>query len=166
MLDKLEMCPKDKCNTYWSNEKEHTLVQIILKNVPAEYDAAVETVMDMMKLRKFNESGNFKGFTNKEDHTRVNYDTEWIPPYDELRACGARAIVAAPRTQKKRFKQIYQVGTALSRTKDTSFFKTLLIRFSYMHGVAVPVRYGYGYYGTGTVPGNLICEVYHLSKID
>jgi hypothetical protein len=38
-----------------------------------------------MKLRKFGDSGKFTGFTNKEDHTRVNYDSDWLSPYDELR---------------------------------------------------------------------------------
>jgi hypothetical protein len=46
----LEMCPKDKRDTY-EEGKEHTLVRIILRNVPAEYDTAVKTVRDMMKLR-------------------------------------------------------------------------------------------------------------------
>ncbi len=33
----LEMCPKDKRDTY-EDAKEHTLVRILLKTLPAEYD--------------------------------------------------------------------------------------------------------------------------------
>ena len=97
----LEMCPKDKRDKY-EEGKEHTLVRIVLRNVPAEYDAAVKAVRDMMKLRKFGESGNFKGFTNKEDHTRVNYDTEWLPPYDELRV----ELVSSWQLQERRRKDL------------------------------------------------------------
>ena len=97
----VEMCPKDKRDTY-EEGKEHTLVRIILQNVPAEYDSAVKTVRDMMKLRKFGENGNFKGFTNKEDHTRVNYDTEWLPPYDELRV----ELVSSWQLQERRRKDV------------------------------------------------------------
>ena len=97
----VEMCPKDKRDSY-EDGKEHTLVRIILRHIPAEYDAAVKNVKNMMKLRKFGESGNFAGFTNKEDHTRVNYDSDWLPPYDELRV----ELVGEWRLQERRRKDV------------------------------------------------------------
>ncbi len=38
----LEMCPKDKSDTY-DTGKESTLVRILLRTLPAEYDQADET---------------------------------------------------------------------------------------------------------------------------
>ena len=80
----LEMCPKDKRDTY-DTGKETTLVRIILRTVPAEYDQAVKSVRDLTKLRKYGLVGDLTKITNKEDNTRTNYDDEWLPPYDELR---------------------------------------------------------------------------------
>jgi hypothetical protein len=97
----VEMCPKDKRDSY-EDGKEHTLVRIILRHIPAEYDAAVKYVRNMVKLRKYGENGNLSGFTNKEDHTRVNYDSEWLPPYDELRD----ELVSEWRLQERRRKEV------------------------------------------------------------
>jgi hypothetical protein len=68
----LEMCPKDKRDTY-DTGMECTLVRILLRTLPAEYNSAVKPVRDLTQI------------TNKEDNTRTNYDDEWLPPYDELR---------------------------------------------------------------------------------
>jgi hypothetical protein len=81
---RLEMCPKDKRDTY-EDAKKHTLVRILLKTLPAEYDGAVKSVRDLIKLRKYGVMGDFSGISNKDDHTRTNYDSKWLPPYDELR---------------------------------------------------------------------------------
>ena len=97
----VEMCPEDKRDTY-EDGKEHTLVRIILRHIPAEYDAAVKYVRNMVKLRKYGENGNLSGFTNKEDHTRVNYDSEWLPPYDELRD----ELIGEWRLQERRRKEL------------------------------------------------------------
>jgi hypothetical protein len=80
----LEMCPKDKRDTY-DTGKECTLVRILLRTLPAEYDSAVTSVCDLTKLRKYGLLGDLTRITNKEDNTRTNYDDEWLPPYDELR---------------------------------------------------------------------------------
>ncbi len=80
----LEMCPKDKRDTY-DTGKECTLVHILLRTLPAEYDPAVKSVRDLTKLLKYGLLGDLTQITNKEDNTRTNYDDEWLPPYDELR---------------------------------------------------------------------------------
>ena len=80
----LDMCPKDKRDTY-DTGKETTLVRIVLRTVPQEYDQAVKSVRDLTKLRKYGVMGDLTQITNKEDNTRTNYDDEWLPPYDELR---------------------------------------------------------------------------------
>ena len=97
----LEMCPKDKRDTY-EDGKEHTLVRILLRTLPAEYDPAVKAVRVTMKLRKFGQMGDFSAISNKEDHTRTNYDTEWLPPYDELRV----ELVNAWQLQERRRKEL------------------------------------------------------------
>ncbi len=97
----LEMCPKDKRDTY-EDAKEHTLVRILLKTLPAEYDGAVKSVRDLMKLRKYGVMGDFSGISNKDDHTRTNYDSEWLPPYDELRV----ELVNSWQLQERRRKDL------------------------------------------------------------
>jgi hypothetical protein len=97
----LEMCPKDKRDTY-EDGKEHTLVRILLRTLPAEYDSAVKSVRDLMKLRKYGVMGDFSGITNKEDHTRTNYDSDWLPPYDELRV----ELVSSWQLQERRRKDL------------------------------------------------------------
>ncbi len=52
----LEMCPKDKRETY-DTGKESTLVRILLRTLPAEYDQAVKSVRDLTKLRKYGAMG-------------------------------------------------------------------------------------------------------------
>jgi len=97
----LEMCPKDKRDTY-EDAKEHTLVRILLKTLPAEYDGAVKSVRDLMKLRKYGVMGDFSGISNKDDHTRTNYDSEWLPPYEELRV----ELVNSWQLQERRRKDL------------------------------------------------------------
>ena len=80
----LDMCPKDKLEEY-DVGKETTLTRIVLSKVPAEYDPAVKSVHDMVRFRKAGESGELAKITNLEDHTRKNYSSDWLPPYEELR---------------------------------------------------------------------------------
>ena len=68
----LDMCPSELRNTY-DDGKEETLVRILLRHLPAEYDAAVKTVKDLARLRKYSEEGNLESITNCEDNTRANY---------------------------------------------------------------------------------------------
>ena len=97
----LEMCPKDKRDTY-DTGKECTLVRILLRTLPAEYDAAVKSVRDLTKLRKYGLLGDLTQITNKEDNTRTNYDDEWLPPYDELRV----ELVNSYQLQERRRKEL------------------------------------------------------------
>ena len=97
----LEMCPKDKRSTY-DTGKECTLVRILLRTLPAEYDAAVKSVRDLTKLRKYGLLGDLTQITNKEDNTRTNYDDEWLPPYDELRV----ELVNSYQLQERRRKEL------------------------------------------------------------
>ncbi len=80
----LDMCPKDKIDTYKTG-KETTLVRILQLTLPAEYDGAQKTVMDLMRFRKATESGSLDAITNLEDNVRKNYSVDWLPPYKELR---------------------------------------------------------------------------------
>jgi hypothetical protein len=80
----LDMCPKDKIEEY-DVGKETTLTRIVLSKVPAEYDPAVKSVHDMVRFRKAGESGELAKITNLEDHSRKNYSSDWLPPYEELR---------------------------------------------------------------------------------
>jgi hypothetical protein len=99
------MCPKDKRDTY-DTGKECTLVRILLRTLPAEYDQAVKSVRDMMKLRKYGAMGDMTKITNKEDNTRTNYDDEWLPPYDELRIELVNSFQLQERRRKDLGKQI------------------------------------------------------------
>jgi hypothetical protein len=101
----LEMSPKDKRDTY-DTGKECTLVRILLRTLPAEYDQAVKSVRDMMKLRKYGAMGDMTKITNKEDNTRTNYDDEWLPPYDELRIELVNSFQLQERRRKDLGKQI------------------------------------------------------------
>jgi hypothetical protein len=80
----LDMCPKDKHDTYEPG-KETTLVQILLRTLPKEYDPAQKTVMDLVRIRKMSEMGSLDAITNLEDNVRKNYSVDWLPPYNELR---------------------------------------------------------------------------------
>jgi len=81
----IEMCPKDKRDAY-QDGKEETLIRIILNHLPAEYDAAVKSVRDLSRLRKYGEEGDIHQITNLEDNSRLNYSADWLPNYLELRA--------------------------------------------------------------------------------
>jgi hypothetical protein len=97
----MEMCPKDKRDNY-DTGKETTLVRIIIRTVPQEYDQAVKSVRDMTKLRKYGMKGDLTQITNKEDNTRINYDDEWLPPYDELRF----ELINSYKLQERRRKEL------------------------------------------------------------
>ncbi len=58
----LEMCPKDKRDTY-DTGKECTLVRILLRTLPAEYDPAVKSVRDLTKFRKYGLLGDLTQIT-------------------------------------------------------------------------------------------------------
>jgi hypothetical protein len=93
----IEMCPKERRNDY-EDGKETTLVRIILRHRPKEYDAAIKTVMDLHRFRLFGREGDVSKITNLEDNSRVNYNTDWLPRYDELRA----EMLASYQLQKRR----------------------------------------------------------------
>ncbi len=79
-----DMCPKDKLDAYEEGKKT-TLVRLIIRFLPKEYDAAV-TVRDLVRFRKAGEAGTMGQITNLEDVSRINYSEDWLPPYEELRA--------------------------------------------------------------------------------
>jgi hypothetical protein len=81
----IEMFPKDKRDAY-QDGKEETLIRIILNHLPAEYDAAVKSVRDLSRLRKYGEEEDIGAITNLEDNSRLNYSVDWLPAYPELRA--------------------------------------------------------------------------------
>jgi hypothetical protein len=78
------MCPvelRDTCE----DGKEEALIRLLVRRLPAEYDAAVKTVKDLARVRKYSEGGNLDAITNCEDNTRTNYAIEYLPDYAELR---------------------------------------------------------------------------------
>ena len=80
----LKMCPPDMRDTY-EDGKEETLVRLLVRLLPAEYDQAVKAVKDLARLRKYSEGGKLDAITNCEDNTRANYATDYLPDYSELR---------------------------------------------------------------------------------
>ncbi len=80
----LKMCPADMRDTY-EDGKEETLVRMLVRLLPAEYDQAVKAVKDLARLRKYNGGGQLDAITNCEDNTRANYAIDYLPNYTELR---------------------------------------------------------------------------------
>jgi hypothetical protein len=80
----VDLCPKERRESYESG-KETTLVRIILKHIPKEYDACIKTCRGFIRMRKAGNEGNLAGITNLEDHVRMNYCEDWLPDYTELR---------------------------------------------------------------------------------
>jgi hypothetical protein len=94
----LRMCPKDKHKDY-DEGKETTLVRLILNTLPSEYDDAVQNVRNLMRIREMIKSGNIDSITNLDDAIKINYDTSWLPPYQELRV----GLVNAWMSKKRRW---------------------------------------------------------------
>jgi hypothetical protein len=70
----------------YEDGKEETLVRLLVRLLPAEYDQAVKAVKDLARLRKYSERGKLDAITNCEDNiTRANYATDYLPNYAELR---------------------------------------------------------------------------------
>jgi hypothetical protein len=80
----IDMCPKDKLATY-DEGKESTMVRMIIRYLPKEYDMSVKAVRDLVRFRKAGAEGTMNSITNLEDVSRINYSEDWLPPYDELR---------------------------------------------------------------------------------
>ncbi len=76
----LDMCPSELRDNY-DDGKEETLIRLLLRHRPAEYDTAVKTVKDLARLRKYSEGGNLESITNCEDNTRANYAIDYLPDY-------------------------------------------------------------------------------------
>jgi hypothetical protein len=100
----IEMCPKDKRDNY-QDGTEQTLVRMILRLLPAEYDAAIKSVRDLSRLRKYGEEGDITQITNLEDNSRLNYSTDWLPDYLELRM----ELINAYQLEKRRREEKGQV---------------------------------------------------------
>jgi hypothetical protein len=79
----LEMYPADMRDTYEDGKKE-TLVRLIVRHLPAEFDQAGKAVKDLARLRKYSEGGKLDAITNYEDNTRANYAMDCLPNYAEL----------------------------------------------------------------------------------
>ncbi len=81
----VEMCPIEQRETY-EDGKETTLTRIILRHRPKEYDSALKTViMDLHRFRLYAKEGDLGKITNLEENSRVVYNSDWLPNYDELR---------------------------------------------------------------------------------
>jgi hypothetical protein len=93
----VEMCPMEQRETY-EDGKETTLTRIILRHRPKEYDSAVKTVMDLHRFRLYAKEGDLSKITNLEDNSRVVYNSDWLPKYEELRV----ALIAEYQLQKRR----------------------------------------------------------------
>ena len=75
----IDMCTKDKLASY-DEGKESTLVRIIIRFLPKEYDMSVKAVRDLLRFRKAGAAGIMDSITNLEDVTRINYSVDWLPP--------------------------------------------------------------------------------------
>jgi hypothetical protein len=93
----MDMCPRDKRDQY-EDGKETTLVRLILRHRPSEYDSAVKTVMDLHRFCMYSKGGDVSKITNLEDNTRVNYHDDWLPDYRELR----KELISSYQLQKRR----------------------------------------------------------------
>jgi hypothetical protein len=93
----VEMCPREQRENY-DDGKECTLVRIILRLRPKEYDDAVKTVMDLHRFRLYAQDGDLSKITNLEDNSRVIYNSDWLPNYSELR----KALIDSYLLQKRR----------------------------------------------------------------
>jgi hypothetical protein len=80
----LGMSPADMRDAY-EDRKEETLVRILVRHLPVEYDVAVKAVKDLARLRKYRERGKLDAITNCEDNTRANYATDYLSNYFDLR---------------------------------------------------------------------------------
>jgi hypothetical protein len=96
----LVMCPSELRDTY-DDGKEETLIRLLLRHLPAEYDVAVKTVKDLARLRKCSEGGNLEAITNCEDNTRANYAIDYLPDYAELRFELVRTYQLAERRREE-----------------------------------------------------------------
>jgi hypothetical protein len=93
----VEMCPVELRDTY-EDGKETSLERLILRLRPKEYDSAVKTVMDLHRFRLYGKEGDLAKITNLEDNSRVNYHTDWLPDYEELRM----ELIKSYQLQKRR----------------------------------------------------------------
>jgi hypothetical protein len=93
----VEMCPVELRESY-EDGKESTLVRIILRHRPKEYDDAVKTVMDLHRFRLYAKEGDVARITNLDDNSRLNYNVDWLPDYNELRA----SLISSYLLQKRR----------------------------------------------------------------
>jgi hypothetical protein len=96
----LKMCPSELRDTY-EDGKEETLIRLLVRHLPAEYDAAVKTVKDLARLRKYSEEGNLETITNCEDNTRANYAVDYLSDYVELRFELIRTYQLAERRREE-----------------------------------------------------------------
>jgi hypothetical protein len=96
----LDMCPVDKQDTY-DEGKETTLVRILLRTLPQEYDPSVKACHDLVRIRKASLEGQISAISNLEDNVRKNYSVDWLPNYDEFRA----ELISAWRLMERRRKE-------------------------------------------------------------
>jgi hypothetical protein len=115
----LDMCPKDKQDTY-DNGKETTLVRLILANLPEEYDGAVKECRSLLRFRKASAEGKLDSITNLEDNVRKNYSVDWLPEYSELRKELLNSFFLQERRRKQSGKQHKGVTLFCQSFKATS----------------------------------------------
>ena len=96
----LDMCPSELRDTY-EDGKEETLIRLLIRHLPAEYDQAVKSVKDLARLRKYSEEGNLEAITNCEDNSRANYAIDYLPDYIELRFELIRTYQLAERRREE-----------------------------------------------------------------
>ena len=96
----LEMCPKDQRDTY-EDGKITTLTRTILRLRPKEYDDAVKAAMNLHRIRLYGKGGDLSKITNLQDNTRVIYNTDWLPDYDELREELVRSYLLQKRRREE-----------------------------------------------------------------
>ena len=78
-------CPVDKRESF-EPASEGRLVRIVMNHVPKNYDDAVERAKAAVKLRKMLAGTIDKTHTTLEDLLERNFNSDWLPSYDEVRA--------------------------------------------------------------------------------
>jgi hypothetical protein len=116
----VEMCPIEQRETY-DDGKESTLVRLILRHRPKEYDLAVKTVMDLHRFHLYGKGGDLAKITNLEDNSRIIYNNDWLPNYEELRA----ELISSYQLQKRMRVKVISPRENLPDILFSLFFKGL-----------------------------------------
>jgi hypothetical protein len=79
-----DLCPAS-CRSTYAFCTERKLVAVVMEHLPPDYDACVQEVRNMLKLRKMIGGDESAGVTTSTDLTLQLFSEDWLPPWPELR---------------------------------------------------------------------------------